>query len=173
MIDRKGRSDGKITRRKEPSTERKEKNMTKVEYMAQLRSGLCGFDKEIRDEIISDYEEHFDEGIALGKSEDEICKELGSVEELISELKEIGNKKKTFDFSSIDFDKYAEKFAKTLGSIGAAVYRGAGTVADKADGVVQEATAFAKMVAKGFEESMEAHKAETAEKPADSEGSEQ
>ena len=145
--------------------------MTKVEYMAQLRSGLCGFDKEIRDEIISDYEEHFDEGIALGKSEDEICKELGSVEELINELKEIGNKKKAFDFSSIDFDKYAEKFAKTLGSIGAAVYRGAGTVADKADGVVQEATA--KMVAKGFEESMEAHKAGTAEKPAENEGNEQ
>ena len=132
--------------------------MTKVEYMAQLRSGLCGFDKEVRDEIISDYEEHFDEGIALGKSEDEICKELGSVEELVEELKEIGNKKKAFDFSSIDFDKYTERFAKTLGSIGAAVYRGAGTVADKADGVVQEATAFAKMVAKGFEESMAAHK---------------
>ena len=136
--------------------------MTKVEYMAQLKSGLCGFDKEIRDEIISDYEEHFEAGLALGKSE-----------ELINELKEIGNKKKAFDFSSIDFDKYAEKFAKTLGSIGAAVYRGAGTVADKADGVVQEATAFAKMVAKGFEESMEAHKAGTAEKPAENEGNEQ
>ena len=140
--------------------------MTKIEYMTELKAGLCGFDKEIRDEIINDYEEHFDEGISLGKSEDEICKELGSVSELVDELKEIGNKKKAFDFSSIDFDKYAEKFAKTLGSIGAAVYRGAGTVADKADGVVQEASAFAKMVAKGFEESMEAHRAKE-DKPDD------
>ncbi|MCR5521085.1 MAG: DUF1700 domain-containing protein [Lachnospiraceae bacterium] len=138
--------------------------MTRLEYMTELKAGLCGFDKEVREEIINDYTEHFDEGIALGKSEEEICNELGSVEELVKELKEIGNKKKAFDFSSIDFDKYAEKFAKTLGSIGAAVYRGAGTVAGKADGVVQEASAFAKMVAKGFEESMEAHKEKDCEK---------
>ncbi|MCR5829949.1 MAG: DUF1700 domain-containing protein [Lachnospiraceae bacterium] len=136
--------------------------MTRIEYMTELKAGLCGFDKDVREEIINDYTEHFDEGLALGKSEEEICNELGSVEELVKELKEIGNKKKSFDFSSIDFDKYAEKFAKTLGSIGAAVYRGAGTVAGKADGVVQEASAFAKMVAKGFEESMAAHKGDEA-----------
>ncbi len=141
--------------------------MTKAAYMAELKAGLCGFDKEIRDEIINDYDEHFEEGIALGKTEDEICKELGSVEELVEELKEIGNRKKAFDFSSIDFEKYTEKFARTLGSIGAAVYRGAGTVADKADGVVQEASAFAKMVAKGFEESMAQHGCKKQEAPAD------
>lgn len=127
--------------------------MNKAEYMDNLRKGLSGFDKEVREEIINDYEEHFAEGLAIGKSEDEICAELGSVDELVKELGEIGSKKKGFDFSSIEFDKYAEKFAKTLGSIGAAVYRGAGTVAGE---VSKDATAFAKMVAKGFEDSMKA-----------------
>ena len=47
---------------------KEEKDMTKIEYMTELKAGLCGFDKEVRDEIINDYEEHFDEGIALGKS---------------------------------------------------------------------------------------------------------
>ncbi len=54
--------------------------------MNKLIDALSGFDKEIREEIVNDYEDHFVNGLRSGKTEDEIAEELGSIEELISDL---------------------------------------------------------------------------------------
>lgn len=66
--------------------------MSKQEYMSKLIEALSGFDKEIREEIINDYEDHFVNGLRSGKSEDEIAEELGSIEELVSDLNALSGK---------------------------------------------------------------------------------
>lgn len=63
--------------------------MNKIEYLAALKEALKDTDKEIMDEIIADYEEHFQAGIENGKSEEQICEELGSIEDLVKEIKEV------------------------------------------------------------------------------------
>jgi len=50
---------------------------------------LAEFEDELVQEIVEDYEEHFTEGAAKGKTEEEIIAELGSVEELVNELCEL------------------------------------------------------------------------------------
>lgn len=62
--------------------------MTKSEYMAALQNKLERFNRELQQEIMEDYEQHFAEGIAAGKTEEEIMAELGSIEDMIQELPE-------------------------------------------------------------------------------------
>ena len=56
--------------------------MKKDEFFAQLRNAFAGMDEELIMDILSDYENHFNEGMENGKSEEEICDELGNVEEI-------------------------------------------------------------------------------------------
>ena len=56
--------------------------MKKYEFFAQLRTAFAGMDEELLTDILGDYENHFKEGIENGKSEEEICEELGNVEEI-------------------------------------------------------------------------------------------
>lgn len=63
--------------------------MKKEEYMGALQSALTGFDEELAQEIISDYEERFRIGTEKGKTEEEIIQELGSIKDLVEELGEI------------------------------------------------------------------------------------
>ena len=56
--------------------------MKKNEFFAQLRTVFAGMDEELIMDILSDYENHFNEGMENGKSEEEICEELGNVEEI-------------------------------------------------------------------------------------------
>lgn len=56
--------------------------MKKNEFFAQLRTAFAGMDEEVIMDILSDYENHFKEGMENGKSEEEICEELGNVEEI-------------------------------------------------------------------------------------------
>ena len=56
--------------------------MKKNEFFAQLRTAFAGMDEELIMDILSDYENHFKEGMENGKSEEEICEELGNVEEI-------------------------------------------------------------------------------------------
>ena len=44
--------------------------MNKQEYMYNLFEALRPFDEDVRNEIISDYEEHFADGLANGKTEE-------------------------------------------------------------------------------------------------------
>ena len=62
--------------------------MTKTEYMEALQNKLESFNRELQQEIMEDYERHFAEGIAAGKTEEEIVAELGSIEDMISDLPE-------------------------------------------------------------------------------------
>ena len=56
--------------------------MNKKEYLNKLESELSSMSYKDVKEILSEIEEHFNEGINNGKSEAEICKDLGSAEDL-------------------------------------------------------------------------------------------
>lgn len=60
--------------------------MTKAEYMGKLQEKLERFGREMQEEILEDYRQHFSEGENEGKSEEEIIEELGNIEDMISEL---------------------------------------------------------------------------------------
>ena len=63
--------------------------MTKEEYMDKLRSALAGYSESVSDEIISDYEEHFEEGRKAGKTDDEIISNLGDIDEMTQNLEDV------------------------------------------------------------------------------------
>ncbi|NLZ81939.1 MAG: DUF1700 domain-containing protein, partial [Clostridiales bacterium] len=63
--------------------------MNKNEYLAALKAALEDTDQNVMEDIVSDYEEHFQVGIQKGKSEEQICKELGSIDDLVEEIKEV------------------------------------------------------------------------------------
>lgn len=62
--------------------------MKKDEYMGALKSALVGFDEELVQEIITDYEERFRVGAERGKTEEQVIRELGSIKDLVEELGE-------------------------------------------------------------------------------------
>lgn len=62
--------------------------MTKSEYLSALQDKLERFNRELQQEIMEDYEQHFAEGLAAGKTEGEIVEELGNIEDMIQELPE-------------------------------------------------------------------------------------
>ena len=61
---------------------RKGEVMNKQEYMKKLQERLENFGKELQEEIMEDYRQHFAEGENEGKSEEEIIEELGNIEEM-------------------------------------------------------------------------------------------
>ncbi|NLY46098.1 MAG: DUF1700 domain-containing protein [Tissierella sp.] len=52
--------------------------MNKDDYLKQLRNNLYGLSQEEINDIVLDYEEHFQIGLSKGKSQEEISNELGS-----------------------------------------------------------------------------------------------
>lgn len=58
--------------------------MSKKEYLDRLRISLQGLPTDELEDILSDYNEHFDIGISKGKSEEEISNELGDPREVAS-----------------------------------------------------------------------------------------
>lgn len=71
--------------------------MSKEEYISNLKVALQGFEEDLIQEIVTDYEERFIVGVENGKTEEQIIVELGSVEQLVMELKEL----QSFDTSSV------------------------------------------------------------------------
>lgn len=61
--------------------------MKKDDYLNKLSQGLKQYDVAYVDEILQDYEEHFQDALANGKSEEDICASLGDPDELIAEIK--------------------------------------------------------------------------------------
>jgi uncharacterized membrane protein len=59
--------------------------MTRKQWIAQLRKALKNLPPHIVDEIIEDYNEHFENGIYMGKSEQDIARELGNPKEVAKE----------------------------------------------------------------------------------------
>ena len=54
--------------------------MTKNQYFKELKKQLKLFAVKESEDILKDYEEHFNEALSNGKTEEEICKNLGSPE---------------------------------------------------------------------------------------------
>ncbi|QLY26519.1 DUF1700 domain-containing protein [Bdellovibrio sp. KM01] len=61
--------------------------MTKAEFFEQLNEGLKKVRKDERADILAEYEEHFHHALAKGKTEDQICKDLGSVDQIIKDYR--------------------------------------------------------------------------------------
>lgn len=61
--------------------------MTRTEFMQRLRKGLIGLPTVAAGEIAADYDAHFDDGLAAGRSESEIAEKLGDPDRLARELR--------------------------------------------------------------------------------------
>ena len=69
--------------------------MTKKEFLHQLKIELSFYlSSQERQAVIEDYAEYFDSALDDGKSEEEICIQLGDVKKLAEEITDNGNKKK-------------------------------------------------------------------------------
>ena len=119
--------------------------MNKQEYMEKLSKALEGFGSEIKDEIVSDYEEHFQDGLASGKTEEQIIAELGSVEDLVKELKDLSDgttdnvdeeaQRANFEQQAKKtFDDISKAFASFVGSMAAGITKGAGKIGEELSG---------------------------------------
>ncbi|HRD29437.1 MAG TPA: DUF1700 domain-containing protein [Caulobacter sp.] len=68
--------------------------MTRADFMARLRAGLAGLPAAAIDDIAADYETHFADAQAAGRSEQEVADALGRPDRLARELRaEAGLKK--------------------------------------------------------------------------------
>ncbi len=68
--------------------------MNRAHFMAQLRDGLSGLHHTDISDIVADYERHFVDGAADGRSEDEVAAALGDPQRLARELRaEVGFKR--------------------------------------------------------------------------------
>jgi uncharacterized membrane protein len=61
--------------------------MTKDAFLAALRAHLTGVPPAAADDIVADYASHFDEGLAAGRTEQEIAAALGDPARLARELR--------------------------------------------------------------------------------------
>jgi len=61
--------------------------MTRDEFLSRLKRGLAGLPMSSAAEILTDYEAHFDDGLAAGRTEAEISAKLGDPDRLARELK--------------------------------------------------------------------------------------
>ncbi|HRD46807.1 MAG TPA: DUF1700 domain-containing protein [Caulobacter sp.] len=61
--------------------------MTRAEFISRLKSGLAGISANQIGDIVADYEAHFDDGAAAGRSEAEVAAALGNPSRLARELK--------------------------------------------------------------------------------------
>jgi DUF4097 and DUF4098 domain-containing protein YvlB len=116
--------------------------MNKVEYLEALKEALKDTEESVMEEIVSDYEEHFQIGAEKGKSEEQICEELGSIEDLVNEIKEVyqtknnkqenednsqtssGDKKSSerrFNIPGFDGEKIGDAINSALDSAGEAI----------------------------------------------------
>ncbi len=116
--------------------------MDKREYMYNLWEALNAYNPEIRDEIVNDYEEHFSMGHQAGKSDEEVIRELGPIDALMEDLKEIygpgkasaksdaadntaNAKKKTSANIEINVDEFASSLGNIISKAADAIGKGA------------------------------------------------
>lgn len=69
--------------------------MKRNEYIRALRDALADMDHASRNEIIEEFERHFEEGVQNGLSEEEIAEELGDPREAAGELSGMQNHSRT------------------------------------------------------------------------------
>ena len=61
--------------------------MNRSQFLDQLRRGLAGLPPQDLNDIIADYSAHFDEGLAHGRSEEDVAQSLGDPKRLARELR--------------------------------------------------------------------------------------
>jgi len=61
--------------------------MNRSTFLSHLREGLSGLPRQAADEILKDYQSHFADGQAAGRSEEEVAAALGDPERLAKELR--------------------------------------------------------------------------------------
>jgi uncharacterized membrane protein len=61
--------------------------MTRQDFIARLRQGLVGLPEQAQSDIVADYETHFTEGVAAGRSEADVAAALGDPDRLARELR--------------------------------------------------------------------------------------
>jgi uncharacterized membrane protein len=61
--------------------------MTRADFLARLRKGLVGLPTSTASDILNDYETHFTDGAAAGRTEAEVAAALGDPERLARELR--------------------------------------------------------------------------------------
>lgn len=61
--------------------------MTRAEFMARLKRGLIGLPTTTAADIANDYESHFEDGVAAGRTEAEVAAALGDPDRLARELR--------------------------------------------------------------------------------------
>jgi uncharacterized membrane protein len=61
--------------------------MTRRDFIARLRQGLVGLPEQAQFDILADYETHFNEGLAAGRSEADVAAALGDPDRLARELR--------------------------------------------------------------------------------------
>ena len=61
--------------------------MTRQAFLARLRDGLRGLSPQTIDELVADYETHFADGAAAGRSEAEVAQALGDPDRLAREIR--------------------------------------------------------------------------------------
>lgn len=61
--------------------------MTRADFLSRLKQGLVGLPMATAADITSDYETHFDDGLAAGRSEAEVAAALGDPARLARELR--------------------------------------------------------------------------------------
>jgi uncharacterized membrane protein len=61
--------------------------MTRQDFIARLRQGLVGLPEQVQSDIVADYETHFTEGAADGRSEADVAAALGDPDRLARELR--------------------------------------------------------------------------------------
>jgi uncharacterized membrane protein len=61
--------------------------MTRADFLARLRAGLVGLPTATAADIVADYESHFADGVAAGRSEAEVAEALGDPDRLARELR--------------------------------------------------------------------------------------
>ncbi len=61
--------------------------MTRDQFIARLRGGLANMPPEAIEDIVSDYEAHFADGAAAGRTEDQVAEALGDPDRLARDLR--------------------------------------------------------------------------------------
>ncbi len=61
--------------------------MTRIEFIDRLRKGLTGLPAATADDIVADYDTHFSDALAAGRSEAEVASALGDPQRLARELR--------------------------------------------------------------------------------------
>ena len=63
--------------------------MTKQEYIKQLKHGLSRYPQDFQNDILDAFEEHFAAGLASGQTEEQVMNNLGTIEEVLTNIKEM------------------------------------------------------------------------------------